>query len=62
MWWTGRIPGMSEEEDNAYSQEERRVEGLGNELLQEIFELLGENVPQNMYIPCVDFAKVPLEA
>ena len=53
MWWTGRFPGMSEEEDHAILDQDRTVEQLGPDMLFEILELLGDSLPS--YIPPIDF-------
>lgn len=45
MWWTGRHPGMTEEEDAAFRDEERRTEALGPELVHDIAQVLGDHGP-----------------
>ncbi|CAD7954002.1 unnamed protein product [Amoebophrya sp. A120] len=57
MWWTGRIPGMSEEDDRKLFEEEKKAEQLGQDLMQEIMDLLGENGPPP--IPPISFERVP---
>ena len=60
MWWTGRIPGLSEEEDRLFAEDDRKAEGLGPELIQELMELLGDTLPAQ--IPAIAFERIPGDA
>jgi|AACY02.10.fsa_nt_gi hypothetical protein len=66
MWWTGRHPGMTEDEDNLHRGQEKWMENLSPEVLIELLELLGENIhnsnANSNYIPSIDFARTPSEA
>ena len=57
MWWTGRHPGLSDEEDQLYQEEAKRSEALGPDLISEILELLGESYSNP--IPQISFERVP---